>query len=919
MLRFCCLCLILSLAVLPSAAEVSAPAPLSNGSLESWNPGGDPIDWFMPNPSREAGYTLTEATEEAHHGERYARLATDHSPAEGFGNLMRSIDAVPFRGQTVRLTAWVRARVSGFANRGQMWLRVDRPDRQMGFFDNMGDRPITSNQWTQYTIEGEVAPDAQRIALGVMLIGQGELDIDHIELSSTGTTNRTAELPRPLTEQGLTNLTVLTRLLGYVRFFHPSDEAAAADWDSLAIAAVKFVEDAKDADDLATRLGEAFAPAAPTLRIERSGQGFELPAELAKPPADEPFTVVTWRHSGAGVLQPGGGSVYNSQRPGRGGDAAVADAYYYRAVPPTRFLGKRLRVTGELWAADTEPGAYLSLTAAGNRRSLGVDQMDGRSVTSPEWAKRSVSLEIDPATEQIMLAFGVEGLGEARFRNLRLGWAERGSDDWHEEALLGDGADADGPKWKFRSSGDRVVFSHRIEEEQGDSGASLAVITAVDGGSDQPVPGRPLALKLGGDLLVHLPLAVYATEVGTVPRGQVAGPAPWPENWIPTGDDRATRLAGVMLAWTVFQHFYPYFDVVDTDWDAALTAALTAAAEDPGEYACLRTLRRMVAKLHDGHGNVSHPCDDRNWTLPLQWVWIGDELVVTKMVTAGGLSPGAAVVSVDGVATREAAAAAELEISGATPQWRRYRSARILRSGSKDAVKLLQVRDPDGTVHSVRLSCNLSPREGYQLREDRPDTVAQLEPGIWYVDIDRLSPELWRRRVVEIAQGQGVVFDLRGYPRRTMTETIAHIIDTPVTSPQWHVPLVVRPDRMDMGFDFRNWEVQPRLPVIEGKIVYLTDGRAISAAETYMGIIEGYDLAPIVGGATAGTNGNVNPFVVPGGYRISWTGMKVLKHDGSRHHGVGILPTVPVTRTAAGIAAGRDEVLEAGLAEVKKR
>jgi len=58
---------------------------------------------------------------------------------------------------------------------------------------------------------------------------------------------------------------------------------------------------------------------------------------------------------------------------------------------------------------------------------------------------------------------------------------------------------------------------------------------------------------------------------------------------------------------------------------------------------------------------------------------------------------------------------------------------------------------------------------------------------------------------------------------------------------------------------------------------------------------------------------------VPGGYRISWTGMKVLKHDGSRHHGVGILPTVPVTRTAAGIAAGRDEVLEAGLAEVKKR
>jgi C-terminal processing protease CtpA/Prc len=36
----------------------------------------------------------------------------------------------------------------------------------------------------------------------------------------------------------------------------------------------------------------------------------------------------------------------------------------------------------------------------------------------------------------------------------------------------------------------------------------------------------------------------------------------------------------------------------------------------------------------------------------------------------------------------------------------------------------------------------------------------------------------------------------------------------------------------------------------------------------------------------------------------------VLKHDGSRHHGVGIQPTVPVARTIQGVAQGRDELLE---------
>jgi C-terminal processing protease CtpA/Prc len=85
-----------------------------------------------------------------------------------------------------------------------------------------------------------------------------------------------------------------------------------------------------------------------------------------------------------------------------------------------------------------------------------------------------------------------------------------------------------------------------------------------------------------------------------------------------------------------------------------------------------------------------------------------------------------------------------------------------------------------------------------------------------------------------------------------------------------------------------------------------------------MGIVEAYKLGEIVGGPTAGTNGNVNPFSLPGGYSMSWTGMRVTKHDGSHHHGVGIRPTVPVSRTLRGVAEGRDEVLEKGIEIVSR-
>ena len=45
-----------------------------------------------------------------------------------------------------------------------------------------------------------------------------------------------------------------------------------------------------------------------------------------------------------------------------------------------------------------------------------------------------------------------------------------------------------------------------------------------------------------------------------------------------------------------------------------------------------------------------------------------------------------------------------------------------------------------------------------------------------------------------------------------------------------------------------------------------------------------------------------------------FTGMRVLNRDDSTHHGIGIVPDVPVERTVEGIRAGRDELLERAVA-----
>jgi hypothetical protein len=60
------------------------------------------------------------------------------------------------------------------------------------------------------------------------------------------------EQSRPLSMQALDNLRALSRLRGYIRFFDPSDAAAAADWEQIAINFVQTVENAQNARELAS-------------------------------------------------------------------------------------------------------------------------------------------------------------------------------------------------------------------------------------------------------------------------------------------------------------------------------------------------------------------------------------------------------------------------------------------------------------------------------------------------------------------------------------------------------------------------------------------------------------------------------------------------------------------------------------------
>ncbi|WP_059173099.1 S41 family peptidase [Bacillus sp. FJAT-27445] len=103
-----------------------------------------------------------------------------------------------------------------------------------------------------------------------------------------------------------TNLEAFGRLYGYIRYFHPSDEAAELNWNRFGIYGAGKVKNAKNDEELKTSLEELFLPIAPTLSLFLKEE---------KPPKQKKMTptgkVVFLQHYGPSGLQ---SSLYESKR-----------------------------------------------------------------------------------------------------------------------------------------------------------------------------------------------------------------------------------------------------------------------------------------------------------------------------------------------------------------------------------------------------------------------------------------------------------------------------------------------------------------------------------------------------------------------------------------------------------------------------
>jgi hypothetical protein len=295
-----------------------------------------------------------------------------------------------------------------------------------------------------------------------------------------------------------------------------------------------------------------------------------------------------------------------------------------------------------------------------------------------------------------------------------------------------------------------------------------------------PTSGDHVDVELARGLRARVVLALSDEDAARRPdAAALSGLLAAAARALPTRDaDPDTNLADVVVAWNVFRHFYPYWPDLtrdpQVDWDARLAGHLRAAAAATTKAQQREVLQRLVADAHDGHGGVNDPSAvAARGALPIQARLIEGRITVTA--SAAPSVPVGAVVTAIGGQPAERWLDDRVRLKSGTTQWKTELVLRVIECEKGSTVDV--ALDDGGPPRSVPLVCG--PRLAKPLPERRPEPLAELSPGLWYVDLTRATNEQIVPMLPRLAEARGVVFDVRGYPTDAGASILPHLLDAP--------------------------------------------------------------------------------------------------------------------------------------------
>ena len=218
--------------------------------------------------------------------------------------------------------------------------------------------------------------------------------------------------------------------------------------------------------------------------------------------------------------------------------------------------------------------------------------------------------------------------------------------------------------------------------------------------------------------------------------------------------------------------------------------------------------------------------------------------------------------------------------------------------------------------------------QGWRPGLGRRDTPSRARPGlalqrlddnILYVSAGSLGMEDLEPMKEQLGSARALILDMRGYTGRVSIHSLLEKLSpAPVSFAGFSLPNMETPGEF-------NWEPLPPIDLehdpalFAGPIAILVDETVQSAAEYATMGLQSLPGSFVVGSTTAGADGNVTQFSLPGGLFTAFSGIGVFYPDKTPTQQVGVRIDFPVYPTVEGVRAGRDEQLDVAIEQLNSR
>ncbi|WP_375562681.1 S41 family peptidase [Bernardetia sp. OM2101] len=733
-------------------------------------------------------------------------------------------------------------------------------------------------------------------------------------------------------ERTIKNITAFSKAYGYVKYFHPSDEANELDWKKFSVYGVRKVEKCKNDEELVKELNRIFYFIAPTSKFILKSGKTDYDTKILIPKDTSEYKQIYWQHNGVSFNMEEEGikdNPYKSVRINKTKNLDKSSEFgnVLTSIDPAEFKGKEIKYEGwsKLDASSEGQGQFWIRVDKSDKEIGFFDNSRNNPIKKDKWQKFELKGKIDINAKNLVFGCFLLGKGTLYVDNIKLFYKENDkwieipikNSDFETEDIASDRNSSN--QWKGFGTGYKIVSQDKYKIS-GNKSVKIEYVGSFEKeeGNNlfdcRPKFGELIESEIATNIYCQIPLVLYGNEDKTFPvsdKSEYKKQITKILNTKNSPDNLYIRIGNVINAYNLFRHFYPYFDVVQVDWEAEFVKTIKQSFLDKNGKEHLETLQKFTAKLKDGHISVESNYDEY-YIPPILWEWVEDKLVITYVKNKElSIKIGDVVESINGKLPSVFFKETKEKISAATDSGLSYEANYSSLCGAKSSKIHIKVNSKqyelvrDYTYQEVVNSDDIYPLK-YNFYND--SSVVYLNLDIIEIDtINYLMPIL--------EKSKAIICDLRGYPNGNH-ELISHLLKENEKDSSWmQIPQIIYPNYENLcGFEKHGWLLEAKKPYLGNKqVIFITNGQAISYAESYMSFIEGYNLATIVGQTTAGTNGNVNSFELIGGYMITWTGMKVIKHNGNQHHGIGIIPNVKVEKTIKGITENRDEFLEKSL------